>query len=248
MPSAPIMATNLPGNSWSSWRLRSSLITSPRLRSGDFARIDDDVRFEVQDALELAQRDVEQVADAARQALEEPDVRARAGEFDVAQTLAANTGQRDFDAALVADHAAVLHALVLAAQALPIGDRSEDAGAEQAVALRLEGAVVDGFGLGDFAVGPAADFFRGGQTDSNRIEIGDQIRSVVRRGSIHRCLHRKPLRTRCAADERLPDRRFICVHAAISLSPPPAPCPALRAASSSTRHRDRATAVRGSAR
>ena len=32
MPSAPIMATNLPGNSWSSWRLRSSLMTSPRLR------------------------------------------------------------------------------------------------------------------------------------------------------------------------------------------------------------------------
>ena len=30
MPSAPIMATNLPGNSWSSWRLRSSVITSPR--------------------------------------------------------------------------------------------------------------------------------------------------------------------------------------------------------------------------
>ena len=42
------------------------------------------------------------------------------GQFDVAQALAAHSRQRDFDAALVADHAAVLHALVLAAQALPV--------------------------------------------------------------------------------------------------------------------------------
>jgi hypothetical protein len=66
----------------------------------------------------------------------------------------------DFDAALVADDAAVLHALVLAAEALPVGDRSKDAGAEEAVALRLEGAVVDGLGLGDFAMRPAADLLR----------------------------------------------------------------------------------------
>jgi hypothetical protein len=45
----------------------------------------------------------------------------------------------------------VLHALVLAAQALPVGDRAKDSGAEQSVPLRFEGAVVDGLGLGDFA-------------------------------------------------------------------------------------------------
>jgi hypothetical protein len=76
----------------------------------------------------------------------------------VAQALAADFGERDFHAALVADHAAVLHALVLAAEALPVGYRAKDAGAEQAVALRLEGAVVDGLGLGDFAMRPAPDF------------------------------------------------------------------------------------------
>ena len=59
---------------------------------------------------------------------------------------------RDLDAALVADDAAVLHALVLAAEALPVGDRAEDLRAEEAVALRLEGAVVDRLRLGDFAV------------------------------------------------------------------------------------------------
>src|SRR4029079_3805015 len=43
----------------------------------------DDRRCEVQDLLELARGDVEQVADAARHALEEPDVRDRSGEVDV---------------------------------------------------------------------------------------------------------------------------------------------------------------------
>jgi hypothetical protein len=50
----------------------------------------------------------------------------------------------------------VLHALVLAAQALVVLDRPEDAGAEQAVPLRLEGAVVDGLGLLDLAERPAS--------------------------------------------------------------------------------------------
>jgi hypothetical protein len=70
----------------------------------------------------------------------------------MAHALPAHLGQRDLDAALLADHSAVLEALVLAAQTLVIASRAEDLGAEQAVALRLEGAVVDGLGLFDFAV------------------------------------------------------------------------------------------------
>jgi len=59
MPSAPIMATNLPGNSWSSWRLRSSVMTFAALEALHLARLDDDVSLEVEDALEFAQRDIE---------------------------------------------------------------------------------------------------------------------------------------------------------------------------------------------
>ena len=183
MPSAPIIAMNLPGNSWSSCRLRSSVITSPRAESGAVARLDDHVGFEVEHALQFAQRDIEQVADAAGQALEEPHVRARAGQFDVAEAFAADARQRDFDAALVADDAAVLHALVLAAQALPILGGAENTRAEESVALRLEGPVVDGLRLGDFAMGPAPDFFRRGQRNADRIKIRDQIRTIIRRGS-----------------------------------------------------------------
>ena len=146
---------------------------------GDFTRIDDHEGFEIQHAFQLTQRDIEQIADARRQALEEPHVRAGAGQLDVAQAFAADARQRDFDAALVADHAAVLHALVLAAQAFPVGDRSENTGAEQPVAFRLEGPVVDGFGLGDLAVRPAPDLFRRGERDANRIEVRNQIGTIV---------------------------------------------------------------------
>src|SRR5208282_6691370 len=79
--------------------------------------IDDDVGFKVQNRFQIAQGNVEQVSDAARQALEEPHVRTRRRKLDMPEALAANFGQSDFDAALVADHSAMLHALVLAAEA-----------------------------------------------------------------------------------------------------------------------------------
>jgi hypothetical protein len=73
--------------------------------------------------------------------------------------------QRDFDAALLADDALVLHALVLAAQALVVLDRAEDARAEQAVALGLERPVVDGLRLFDLAEGPGKDLLRARDRD-----------------------------------------------------------------------------------
>ncbi len=52
------------------------------------ARLQHDVVFEVQNALEILQRHVEQKADAARQRLQEPDVRDRRRELDMAHALA----------------------------------------------------------------------------------------------------------------------------------------------------------------
>src|SRR6202007_2951712 len=108
----------------------------------------------VEDALEVLQRHVEQETDAARQRLQEPDVGHRSCGLDVAPALAAPPRQRPLNAALLADDALVLHALVLAAQAFVVLDRAEDARAEQPVTLRLERAVVDGLRLFDLAVGP----------------------------------------------------------------------------------------------
>ena len=143
-----------------------------------------DEGLEVKNVLEIAHGDVQQVADAAGQALEEPHVRAGRSQLDVAEALAADLAERDFHAALVADDAAVLHALVLAAQAFPVGDRAENLGAEQAVALRLEGAVVDGFRLGDFAMRPGPDFFRTRQADANGIEIRNLTGAIIRADTI----------------------------------------------------------------
>ena len=52
------------------------------------ARLQHDVVFEIEDALEVLQRHVEQQTDAARQRLQEPDVGDRRGQFDMAHALA----------------------------------------------------------------------------------------------------------------------------------------------------------------
>jgi hypothetical protein len=75
----------------------------------------------------------------------------------VAHPLAAHLLARHLDAAALADDPLVADALVLAAVALPVLGRTEDALAEETVALRLQGAVVDGLRLGDLAGGPVPD-------------------------------------------------------------------------------------------
>src|SRR5687768_7900457 len=94
----------------------------------------------------------------------------RGGELDMAHALAPDPRQRHLDAALLADDALELHALVLAAQALVVLDRPEDAGAEQPVPLRLEGTVVDRLRLLDLAERPGLDLFRAGDRDLDRVE------------------------------------------------------------------------------
>src|SRR5712692_2540819 len=159
----------------------------PFAEDGDFAGIHNDESLEIKNALEIAHGNVQQIADAAGQALEEPHVRAGRSQLDVAEALAADLAQGDFDAAFVADHAAVLHPLVLAAQAFPVGDGAKNLGAEEAVALRFERAVVDGLRLGHFAVRPRTNFLRARQADANGIEIGDQTGAIVRAAAIQGC-------------------------------------------------------------
>src|SRR5439155_537277 len=117
--------------------------------------------------------DVEQVADARRDALEEPDVRDRRGEVDVAHALAAHLLPRHLDAAALADDPLVADALVLAAVALPVLRRTEDALAEETVTLGLERAVVDRLGLRYLAGRPVADLLAGCKPDPNRVKVVD---------------------------------------------------------------------------
>jgi hypothetical protein len=153
------------------------------------AGFDDDEVLKVKDAFEVLQRHVEKEADAARQRLQEPDVRHRRGQLDVAHAVAPHLRQGDFDAAFLADDAAVFHPLVLAAQAFVVLDRPEDAGAEQPVALRLERPVVDRLGLLDLAVRPGADALRAGDRDADLIEA---LRPRHLPEDVHQFIHRNP--------------------------------------------------------
>src|ERR1700723_865579 len=137
--------------------LSSSCTASAPMRasnSSPCSSIDHHEGLEVEHPLDLAQRHVEHQSDARRERFQEPDVRGRARELDVAHALAAHLGLGHLDAALLAHDAAVLQALVLAAQALVILHGSEDLRAEQPVALRLEGPVVDRLRLLHLAVRP----------------------------------------------------------------------------------------------
>src|SRR5439155_27203248 len=138
------------------------------LLEGGVAGVDDDVVLEVDDLFQAGRLHIEQGAQAAGHGLEEPDVHDRRGQLDVAHALAAHAAVRDLDAAAVADHALVFHAAVLAAGALPVLLRPEDALAEQAVLLRTVGAVVDRLRLLDFAERPAANVVGTGQADADR--------------------------------------------------------------------------------
>ena len=126
------------------------------------AGVDDHVRFEIQHPLDVAQGHVQQQADARGQRFQEPDMGHRAGQFDMAHPLAPHLGQRDFHPAFLADHPTVLEPLILAAQALVVLGRAEDLGAEQPVALRLEGPIVDGLGFLHLAAAPGPDHLRRG--------------------------------------------------------------------------------------
>src|SRR5712671_4617703 len=158
---------------------------------GRLLGVDDDEGLAVEDLLQVLERDVEQVADARRQRLQEPDVRDWRREVDVPEALTAHLGLDDLDPALLAHDSAVLHALVLAAIALVVLHRPEDLGAEEPVPLRLEGAVVDRLWLLHLAVRPLPDLLRAGERDADRAErkrilglleeIEDVFHAVLRR-------------------------------------------------------------------
>ena len=110
------------------------------------------------------------------------------GELDMAHPLAPHLLERHLDTAFLADNAAILHALVLAAEALVVLDRPEDPRAEQPVTLGLERPVVDRLGLLDLAVGPAEDPLRGGERDLDlveRLRCGERVERVRRQFLVH---------------------------------------------------------------
>src|SRR3546814_2858652 len=106
----------------------------------------------------------------------------------MALAFAANLGHRDLDTAFFADDALVFHALILAAQAFIILDRTKDARAEQAVAFGLERAVVDRLGLLDLAERPGPNAFGAGDRTE---EHTSELQSIMRSSYAVFCLKKK---------------------------------------------------------
>src|SRR4029078_5687683 len=112
------------------------------------------------------------------------------GQLDMAHAVAAYLRQSHLDAAFLADDAAVLHALVLAAQALVILDRPENAGTEQPVTLGLESTICDRLRLLDLAVRQGADALGAGDRDTDLVEA---LRPRNLPEDVHQLVHRGPL-------------------------------------------------------
>ena len=116
-----------------------------------------DVVLKVENTLKIAQGHVQHQADARWQRLEEPDVCNGRCQFDVTHPLTADLLQRNFNTTFFADNAAILHALIFAAQTFVVFDRAKDTRTEQAITLGLKRPVVDGFWLFDLTIGPRQD-------------------------------------------------------------------------------------------
>src|SRR5690606_20991616 len=86
-------------------------------------RIRHHVVFVIDDALQIAGSDVEQQTETAWHALQEPDVRDRYGQLDVAHTLTAHAGDSNVYAATLTSSVFVLDALVLTTSTLVVTDR-----------------------------------------------------------------------------------------------------------------------------
>jgi len=84
-------------------------------------------------------------------------MRNRGRELDMAKPFSSDLGLDNLDTAFLADYAAVLHALVLAAVAFEILYRTENLGAEEPISFRLECSIIYCLRLLHLTMGPIHD-------------------------------------------------------------------------------------------
>ena len=134
-------------------------------------RLEYHILLVVDDVLQLLGGEAEEISDFIGGGTEVPDMGYGDRKGDVAHPLAADLLLRDLHAAAVADDAAVADALVLSAVALIVLGRTEDALAEESVALRLVGTVVDGFRFQDLSGRFLENHIGGSESDYYPVEI-----------------------------------------------------------------------------
>ncbi len=136
-----------------------------------------DIFCKVEDFFEPFLGDFKNLSDTGRCALEVPDMGNGRGKFNMTHTFAADFCAGYLDAAAVTDLTLEADFLKFTAVAFPILCRSEDSFTEKTALFRLLCTIVDGFGTFHNTIAPAADLFRGCQTDFNGIK-GRKFQSV----------------------------------------------------------------------
>ncbi len=129
--------------------------------------IDHDIALVINHGIELLGGQTQQVAYLIGKRTEVPDMSHRHNKANVTHALAAHFLFCHFNGAAVANDTFVADALVLAAMALVVLHRAEDALAEQTVALGLVGTVVYGFRLKHLAAALLEDFLGRSQSDAD---------------------------------------------------------------------------------
>ena len=138
------------------------------------ARINHEIILVINHAFQMARGHVQRQTDARGHALEEPDVLHVGTASSMWPMRSRRTrDERHFDAATVADDAAMLDAFILAAGTFPVLDGTENAFAEKAALFRLERAVVDRLWILDFALAPRADGFGRRERDADVVNLVD---------------------------------------------------------------------------
>ena len=150
-----------------------------RLRNLSNALVDHHVTLVIDDLVKFLGRNSQEVANLVWKTLEVPNVNHRNHQVDVAHPLTTNFLFRDFNTATVTHDALVADALVFAAVALVILDRTKNALAKQAIAFRLVCAVVDGLGLQHFSVRCFENALWRRQRDGDLVEVAAQLLGVV---------------------------------------------------------------------
>ncbi len=134
-----------------------------------------DITGEVDHLLNVGGRNAENKSDARRHAAEEPNVGNRNAKLNMTHAFTAHYSAGNFNSALLASNALVANTAILLAGTLVVLNRTENAFIEEAVLFRTLGAVVDGFGLGDFAVRPLKNALGTGEFETH---FGEWLRSA----------------------------------------------------------------------
>ncbi len=141
-------------------------------------RLDHNILLKIQYPLQILQSHVQDQANAAGKRFQEPDMRDRRRQVNMAHAVTAHLAEGHFHTTFFAGNAAIFHALVFAAKTFIVLDRAKNTRTEQAILFRLESPVVNGFRFFDLAVRPRPDLFRTCNGDPDIIK-GLRFRSRV---------------------------------------------------------------------